>query len=316
MVKVSIIIPTYNRCHLLPRAIKSAQQAGTDVEVIVVDDASTDDTLEVCKSLEGIRYLRMEQNGGQAAVRNAGIRASEADYISFLDDDDMRLPGSLDKQIELLDSKSDAGFVYGQMIEVDVTLVNEPMIEVGAESYTSIGQITPAQCLEGDVFWKLLEFNFVPVLTVVARKQCVIGVGMFDPRFTGVEDWDLWLRLAEQFCVFAVKEPVAIYSKANWSSGQMTSNQAAILTTKNRVQKHALQLPRSASALGWQRRQARQRFLNQVSDVLIWGAADALAHKATQATRKSIVTALQLNPLRAARPWTFQLLASSFLRQS
>ncbi len=119
MPSVSVIIPTYNRCRLLPRAVKSAQQAGTDVEVIVIDDASTDDTPLVCRSLEGIRCLRMNQNVGQAAARNAGILASTTEYISFLDDDDMRLPGSLDEQLKLLERATSAAFVYGQMIEVD-----------------------------------------------------------------------------------------------------------------------------------------------------------------------------------------------------
>lgn len=312
MPRVSVIIPTYNRSHLLPRAVRSAQQAGTDVEVIVVDNGSSDNTPEVCARLQGIHYLCLSSNIGPAGARNAGILASSAECVAFLDDDDLRLPGSLDHQVELLDSVQDAGFVYGQMIEVDSVSVNEAMIE-SALQYEKNSFSTTVQCSEGDVFWKLLEFNFVPALTVVARKQHVIEVGMFDTQFTGAEDWDLWLRLAARFSVFAVKRPVAIYSKANWSSGQMTSNPAAILITKNRVQQKALQLPKAVLATNAQRHQLRQRFLNQASDVLIWRAADALKHQANQAARKCIITALQLNPLRAIRPWTFKLLASSFL---
>src|SRR6187549_1762319 len=99
MYKVSVIIATHSRPNLLPRAVKSAFEAGTDVEVIVVDDASTDETAKVCLKLEGIKYIRIERNQRVAGARNLGILASTADYITFHDDDDLRIPGSLDKQV-------------------------------------------------------------------------------------------------------------------------------------------------------------------------------------------------------------------------
>ncbi len=99
--KVSVIIATHSRPHLLPRAVQSAFEAGTDVEVIVIDDASTDETAEVCKNLKGIKYIRVERNQRVAGARNLGILASTADFISFHDDDDVRVPGSLDKQLAI-----------------------------------------------------------------------------------------------------------------------------------------------------------------------------------------------------------------------
>ena len=87
MPTASIIIPTYNRPQLLPRAVESARAAGTDVEIIVVDDASKDETASVCRELSGIRYIRLEHNQGVAGARNVGILASSSGYIAFLDDD-------------------------------------------------------------------------------------------------------------------------------------------------------------------------------------------------------------------------------------
>src|SRR4029079_4753832 len=102
MSTISVVVTTYNRAHLLPRAIKSIQGAGCDLEIIVVDDASSDATHEICATLSGIRYLRLSTNHGLAHARNVGIAVSSSDFIAFLDDDDLRLPGSLDRQLQLL----------------------------------------------------------------------------------------------------------------------------------------------------------------------------------------------------------------------
>src|SRR4051794_24382893 len=112
MPKATIIITTHHRPHLLPRAVESALCAGTDVEVVVVDDASTDETARVCESLQDVRYVRVERNQGVAGARNIGILASSGQYISFLDDDDVRLAHSLDAQVEALEAAKEAGMIY------------------------------------------------------------------------------------------------------------------------------------------------------------------------------------------------------------
>src|SRR5438132_1940514 len=111
MPKVSVIIPTYNRPHLIQRAVTSAFAAGHNVEVIVVDDASSDDTANVCAALRGIKYVRLDRNQGVAGARNVGLLESTSPFIAFLDDDDRRLPGSLDQQISMLETYPEAGFV-------------------------------------------------------------------------------------------------------------------------------------------------------------------------------------------------------------
>ena len=107
MPRVSVIIPTHDRPARLPQAVASARAAGRDVQIIVVDDASSDETANVCRMLAGIHYVRVERNQGVAGARNIGLIASRGEFITFLDDDDLRLPKSLDDQIELL-SKSPA----------------------------------------------------------------------------------------------------------------------------------------------------------------------------------------------------------------
>jgi glycosyltransferase involved in cell wall biosynthesis len=111
MTKVSVIIPTHSRPNLLPRAVDSARSAATEVEIIVVDDASTDQTASVCKSLKGVKYIRLDRNQGVAGARNVGILTSTGNYVAFLDDDDLRLPGSLDLQAAAMEESPEAGFV-------------------------------------------------------------------------------------------------------------------------------------------------------------------------------------------------------------
>jgi glycosyltransferase involved in cell wall biosynthesis len=100
MATVSVIIPTHARPDLLPRAVDSARQAGADVEIIVVDDASTDATPEVCKNATSSTFE--SKKSGRGRRRNIGIFVSSSEYIAFLDDDDLRLPGSLDLQLAAL----------------------------------------------------------------------------------------------------------------------------------------------------------------------------------------------------------------------
>lgn len=212
MPTVSVIIPTYNRARFVQTAVESAKHAGSDLEIIVIDDASTDNTPEVCRQLAGIRYIRLTRNKGLAGARNAGVLASSAEFVAFLDDDDRRLPGSIDAQIRALEANPGAAFCYGQLLAAD------PVHQLPT------GEIIPKRCPSGDIFWDLLQQNFVPSVSVVAHKRPLIERQLFTAGLGGVEDWDLWLRVTEAWPVIAVEEPVAIYRKANRDSGQMCSD--------------------------------------------------------------------------------------------
>ncbi len=119
MPKVNVIIATRNRCTLLKRAVESARRVGTDVEIIVVDDSSEDQTREVCKTWPDVRYIRPELRLGVGGARNVGLIAGNAPYVSFLDDDDVRLPGSIDAQVDMLNAAPDAGMIYGRALYGD-----------------------------------------------------------------------------------------------------------------------------------------------------------------------------------------------------
>jgi glycosyltransferase involved in cell wall biosynthesis len=279
--------------------VESAQKAGTAVEVIVIDNGSVDETAAVCKQLSGIRYIRLDHNRGVDVARNVGILASAAEFVSFLDDDDLRLPGSLDRQVDVLRAEPTAGFVYGPVL-------------LGDHHCTPTGAMMPIEGSQGDVFWKLLEWNFVPLISPVVRKSCFAYVGMFDPTVPRW-DWDLWLRLAARFPVAVTEEPVAIYRVPTPLSGQETSNPAPMLMQAARTYDRWLQLRNDEAACKSKQRAARRRFLNRASDALIFAATDFLKVGVPQTARENLMAALRLNPFRAARPWTFELLMSSLM---
>ena len=283
---ISVVIPTYNRARLLPRAIESAQQAGADLEVIVVDDCSTDDTPEVCARIGGIRYVRMNTNSGLARARNAGIAESSCEFVAFLDDDDLRLPGSLDKQLQTLISNDRIALCYGQALIGD------------ARRQLPTGEIYPLRCPQGDIFWNLLEDNFIPMPSVLVRKSSLINEGGFNTRLKLIEDWDMWLRLSEQYWIAAVEEPVAIHRKAVAESEQMCSNAGEICKQALRVQQMALDRPRASASESAQRRHVRKKFRDRAYEILMTEATNSLHEGKTTSARTNIRDAFRFRPFR------------------
>lgn len=290
MPEVSVIIPTRNRCTFISETVESARSAGRDLEVIVVDDGSTDDTSRVCANLPGIRFLRFESHRGLPAARNAGVLESSAEFVAFLDDDDLRLPGSIDAQVRALKAAPQSALVYGRILVGD------------SRHGLPTGQVRPAYCPQGDVYWDLLSANFVHLPSVVARRTCVVDVGLFRADIQGTEDWDLWLRLSERFPFSAVEEVVAIYRRSTPSSGQISSDRFDMLRQTMRVQAYALQSSRARSDPA-RRKTIRRELRNSSYDALVYEAVNALAEGDKEGARKHLGAALHLCPFRAQALW-------------
>jgi hypothetical protein len=289
MSTVSVIIATHNRPHLLPRAIESALAAGVDVEVVVVDDASTDETGEVCRQTRGIRYVRVERNQGVAGARNIGILESRGEYLTFLDDDDVRLAGSLDLQIETLASTKEAGLIYGQALIADQS-------GVVSEDYY------PKHCPQGDVFWELLCQNFIPCGTAVFRRSCLLRTGLLDQSVPGIDDWDLWIRIASLYTIQRLERPVMIWRSATPVSGQGTSQASEVVAMSTRLfRRKWLKLPRATQASAEMRRLAWQGFSTQMGKHLATETARALKHRHFLRAQKNALAAFQLHPLGSLR---------------
>ncbi|MFL6283999.1 MAG: glycosyltransferase family 2 protein [Pyrinomonadaceae bacterium] len=184
---VSVVIPTYNLARFLPEAVASARaQSWPDLEIIVVDDGSTDDTPEVLERLarEGeLRCIRQE-NAGASAARNRGIHEARKGWVAFLDADDFWLAGKLSAQFEALEGKPSAAFSF-----TDERLRFEDGTETDRASRATDAPLLP-QLLAGNIF---------ATPTALVRRDCFDAVGLFDARLRTGEDWDMWMRLAAHF---------------------------------------------------------------------------------------------------------------------
>ena len=303
MVKLSVIIPTFNRPHLLPRAVESALLAGRDVEVIVVDDASTDTTAALCASLPGIKYVRLDQNQGVAGARNVGLLESTGEFVAFLDDDDLRLPGSLDHQLSLLEAAPEAGFIGSGVLLADQNCV-------------PTGEVAVPRGESGDRFWEVVELglHLIPG-SVVVRKICFFEVGLFNSRLPGIDDWDMWARIAEVRPVLVDQHPVCIYRSATPSSGQGSSTLAQHLSRAAKHQARLLLLPRAQAESAYRRRAVRKNTKRRIADTLSWRAAEELPRGAFRFAAANFVRALCLSPFWALRPTHLRVLWRSAAAQ-
>ena len=187
--RVSLIIATFNHARFLDAAIDSAlaQTLGA-VDVIVVDDGSTDDTPAVLARYAGrVRVLR-QPNRGLAAARNAGLAAARGTYVAFLDADDVMAPTKLAAQLEVLERSPTIGWTYCDvLIETVATRTT-----VTASERFGYG----ARALDGWLFPELIHGNFIPAIAPMIRRTALDAAGGFDERLTALEDWDMWLRLS------------------------------------------------------------------------------------------------------------------------
>jgi len=219
---VSVIIPTYNRAHLIGKAVKSVlNQTYQDFEIIVVDDGSTDNTEEVMKSFNNfkIRYICHSDNRGISVARNIGIRASRGEYIALLDSDDEWLPEKLDKQVDVLQNESpEVGVVCSWSYNIDEK-----------------GNYISKRCLPkkgGYIYEDLLSTNPISVPTVLIRKECFNRVSLFDDLLNAQEDWDMWIRIAKYYRFALIKVPLVKYRK---HSDQISKNPREKIITANRI---------------------------------------------------------------------------------
>lgn len=268
--KVSVILPTYNRAHCLEKAVQCVlQQTYEELELIIVDDASTDGTGELVAQMgdKRIRYYCSNKNQGASGARNYGMEKAECAYIAFQDSDDYWHAGKLEKQMRALQAQPEAGFCYHKM-----------RYHLGGESYA----ILPAEEIafekkNGTIYEQLLYDNMVSPPILLARLECIRDTGLFDTEFKALEDYDYALRMAKKYRAVFVDE---VLLEASYSTTGVSGNAVNYLLASCRlIQKykadyqstgtlnHRLEvILRDASAIGMQ-----EQFIRLLEQILKMG---------------------------------------------
>jgi GT2 family glycosyltransferase len=208
-IQVSVIIPAFNAGATIARAIASVRaQRGVGVEIIVIDDRSSDNTVERVREAvlpgEHIYLLSLPSNSGASAARNAGIRIARGKYLAFLDADDVWLPEKLRKQMEAI------------IADPSITLVscNSQMTSTEGLALKEGHLNRPPR--QGPQAWKtLLEYNFLPTPTILTSTALVRELGGFDETLAVGEDLDLWIKLALRGKVAVLPEILINYYDMN-----------------------------------------------------------------------------------------------------
>lgn len=207
---VSVILPVYNGAEHVGLAIESAlSQSYRNLEVIAVDDGSTDDTLAILKhyaTKDARVHILSQKNGGVARARNQGLAASRGDFIAPLDADDLWEPTKISRQVHrLLQAGDRTGFVYAWWVWIDPAGV--------------VLDRSPRWMIEGSVFEQLLQINFTGSASVpLFRRHCIEEVGGYNEALAaadagGCEDWELALRVADRYDVAVVHEVLLGYRR-------------------------------------------------------------------------------------------------------
>ncbi|MBC2717618.1 MAG: glycosyltransferase family 2 protein [Desulfobacteraceae bacterium] len=243
----SIILPTFNRDQLLPRAIKSVLvQTFVNFELIIVDDASADNTTGIIKKFADprIRYCHHANNSGAAAARNSGIRLAKGKYISFLDDDDEYLPDFLTETFKRMNGAPESvGFTWTGQSFVEDTVNGEKRV---SDKHWKPGPHRPQDRYK--IFLRSMNIGTGWGLTL--RRQCFDHVGFFDESFRVGEDTEFILRLCETFDGMPIPENLV---KVHSHSGSHLFNsiiQQAEIYDKI-LQKHYIKLQHDSKLLSY-----------------------------------------------------------------
>lgn len=194
---ISVIIPTYNRAWSLKAAIDSVlAQEYPEVELLVVDDGSTDETPRLLDRYgDAIRVITLE-NGGVSRARNQGIHTSKGSFIAFLDSDDSWLPGKLSEQMTFFEENPEALICQTE--------------EIWIRNGKRVNPCKHHKKPSGDIFEASLHLCLVSPSAVMMKRSLFESVGLFDESLPACEDYDLWLRIACRYPIYTTLSPLVI----------------------------------------------------------------------------------------------------------
>jgi glycosyltransferase involved in cell wall biosynthesis len=236
MSSVDVVVPCYRYAHFLEHCVRSVlDQSGVQVRVVVIDDASPDNTAEVAEGLvrrdPRVHFIRHGVNLGHISTYNEGLAWASADYALLLSADDYLLPGALERVVTVLDAHPDTAFAYGNALELADDDPQREARTIGANHDPGFAVVSGAQfiALSG-------ARNVVPTPTAVVRTLHQHAVGGYRPELPHSGDLEMWLRLATRGQVAILNADLAVYRRhsANMSSAYYLNSRLPDL--KHRLQ--------------------------------------------------------------------------------
>lgn len=248
MPRVSINIATYNRGNFIREAIESVlAQTFIDWELIIVDDASTDNTKEIIAPYLAdprIKYFRNEKNLNISLTRNRGLQESRGEFVAILDSDDLWCDKEkLSKQVAFLDANPDYGLVGTGVIKIDPT---------GKEIDKYQNPLS-----DGEVRRQILSRNTFAHSSVLYRRQIALDLGLYDPALNAIEDYDLWLKIGQKWH-FANLPALSLKYRVHSSNISLLDRQRLMKINLDLVKKNRAFYPNFYPAMA--RRLVRFRF--------------------------------------------------------
>jgi glycosyltransferase involved in cell wall biosynthesis len=218
---VSAVIPTHNRGPVVERAVTSAlAQTYRPLEVVVVDDGSTDDTVRRLAKIRSqeLRVISNRRNVGPAQARNDGLVRTSGSYVAFLDSDDVWEPWKIEAQVgSFRTGPPELGAVYSGR---RINLPDGSRMDVRPKH-------------RGDIYGALLRRNPVVLPTVMIRRAVLDDVGLFDPAMPACEDWELMLRIARRYTFDYVEGPAVVYDATGHD--RMSARHRAVFLANHRI---------------------------------------------------------------------------------
>jgi glycosyltransferase involved in cell wall biosynthesis len=201
--RVSVIITAYNSASLISETLQSVyRQTYQNIEVIVADDGSTDNTKALIEEKFPETKYYWKPNGGQPSARNLGISHATGELIAFVDSDDVWEPEKISRQVDEFRKAPDLMWCYCDCLEFE-----------GAPSNVTGRFSSMSQPHDGEILETLFIHNFITSPTIMLRRSVIEEIGTWDEKVQRAEDWNMWLRIAAHFPIKYISEPLAFYRR-------------------------------------------------------------------------------------------------------
>jgi glycosyltransferase involved in cell wall biosynthesis len=282
--KLSVIIASYNHQDYIAETLRSLeQQTYQDFEIIIVDDGSTDKTVEVAKKEQSRAQIYTQQNQGVVAARNRGVSLAKGKYICFVDSDDMVLPERFAKQVALLESDSELGLVFA-----DALIIDSQGMEIG--KFSDVYPVVP-----GDVAQMLaMHYCFTPMITVMVRADVLRKTGPFE-KPGPISDYMKWIEVAHISKVHHDSEPLGCWRRHQASTSKQANKVKSYAETRAALKRILRKYPALKAEIG---EKIVQRYSRSYFLTAFWLAADGNVKRA----RKYYCKAVKLYP-RSLENW-------------